>query len=424
MTLGIELAERKLLPESLIRHGIRRLLRRRIERESVRHLDREAALARFVGEMERSEVAPLPAVANRQHYEVPAGFFRVVLGRHMKYSSAYWPAGVDTLDAAEEAMLRLTAERAEIADGHRILDLGCGWGSFTLHAAARFPRSRIVGVSNSASQRAHILGEAARRGLHNVEVVTADMNDFEAQGAFDRVVSVEMFEHMRNWPELLRRIHGWLAPAGKLFVHVFAHRRFAYPFEDRADDDWMGRHFFTAGIMPADDLLPRVRGPFQLEAQWVVPGAHYARTAEAWHDNLQARADAAEAALGLPRGRARRQVGRWRIFFLACAELFGFRGGGEWLVSTTGWRRASPCASRSSDRASRGWWQPTCSRRATTWSSSRPRTGSAATSTRATWTTETGPCRSIPASSSSTSAPTPTSCRFCAGSASRGRRAT
>jgi len=333
MTLGIELAERGLLPEPLIRHGIRQLLRRRIEGESTRHADREAALARFIREMEGSEVAPMPALPNRQHYEVPAAFFRAVLGRQMKYSSAYWPRGVETLDAAEEAMLRLTAERAELADGQRILELGCGWGSFTLHAAARFPGARVVGVSNSASQRAHILEEAARRGLANVEVITADMNGFAPPGTFDRVVSVEMFEHMRNWPELLRRIHGWLAPGGKLFVHVFAHRSFAYPFEDRAADDWMGRHFFTGGIMPADDLLPRVRGPLALEAHWVLPGAHYARTAEAWHENLRARAAAAGAALGLPPAQARRQVGRWRIFFLACAELFGFAGGGEWVVS-------------------------------------------------------------------------------------------
>ncbi len=333
MNLGIEMAERRLLPDPLIRFGIRRLLRQRIESESRRHADRERTLAAFVRDMETSDVAPVPELPNRQHYEVPADFFRVVLGRHMKYSCAYWPNGVDSLDAAEEAMLRLTADRAEISNGQRILELGCGWGSFTLHAASRFPGARVVGVSNSASQRAHILQEAARRGLTNVEVITADVNGFAPEGTFDRIVSVEMFEHMRNWPELLRRIHGWLAPGGKLFVHVFAHRRFAYPFEDRADDDWMGRHFFTGGIMPADDLLPRVRGPLRLEDHWVIAGSHYARTAEAWLRNLRAREDAAAAALGLPAAEARRQVGRWRIFFLACAELFGFAGGEEWLVS-------------------------------------------------------------------------------------------
>jgi len=301
--------------------------------ESSRHEDREAALARFVAAMAASDVAPVPAFPNRQHYEVPAAFFREVLGRHMKYSSALWPEGTTTLDAAEEAMLALTCERAGLADGQRILELGCGWGSLTLYAAGRFPGATVVAVSNSASQREHILAEAARRGLVNVEVVTADMNGFAPQGRFDRVVSVEMFEHMRNWPELLRRIAAWLEPGGKLFVHVFAHRAFAYPFESVAADDWMGRHFFTGGIMPSDDLLPRVAGPLLLEGHWVVPGIHYARTAEAWHSNLKERSAAAAAALGLPRAEARLQVRRWRIFFLACAELFGFDGGREWFVS-------------------------------------------------------------------------------------------
>jgi cyclopropane-fatty-acyl-phospholipid synthase len=333
MTIGIQLAERGLLPEPVIRFGIRNLLRGRIAQEGQRHADREAALARFVGEMSGAEVAPVPRLANDQHYEVPAAFFRTVLGRNMKYSSALWEDGVATLDAAEDAMLALTCERAQLADGQRILELGCGWGSLTLFMAARFPRSRVVAVSNSASQREHILSEAGKRRLQNVEVITADMNQFAPEGRFDRVVSVEMFEHMRNWPELLRRIGGWLEPGGKLFVHVFAHRSFAYPFETSADDDWMGRHFFTGGIMPSDDLLPRVRGELRLEGHWKVPGTHYARTAEAWNDNLVARSEEAAAALGLPPAEARLQVRRWRIFFLACAELFGFAGGSEWIVS-------------------------------------------------------------------------------------------
>src|SRR5512135_775268 len=201
MTIGIELAERGFVPTPVIRMGIRRLLRSRIREEAARHADREAALARFVAAMEGADVAPVPALANRQHYEVPAAFFRAVLGARMKYSSGYWPAGVETLDASEEAMLRLTAERAGIENGHRILELGCGWGSFSLWAAEHFPASRVVGVSNSASQREFILGEARRRGLTNVEILTFDMNRFTAPGQFDRLVSVEMFVHMRNWPE-------------------------------------------------------------------------------------------------------------------------------------------------------------------------------------------------------------------------------
>ena len=333
MKTGIELAERGLVPEPVIRLGIRNLLRRRLAQEGRRHADREAALARLVGEMSAADVAPVPERANDQHYEVPAAFFSLMLGRNMKYSSALWPAGTATLEAAEEAMLALTCERAQLGDGQRILELGCGWGSLTLHAAARWPGSQVLAVSNSASQREHILAQAARHGLANVQVVTADMNAFAPEGRFDRVVSVEMFEHMRNWPELLRRIGGWLRPGGKLFVHVFAHRLYAYPFESTADDDWMGRNFFTGGLMPSDDLLPRLRGPLDLEGHWVVPGTHYARTAEAWHRNLVRHSAAAAAALGLPPAAARLQLRRWRIFLLACAELFGFAGGSEWIVS-------------------------------------------------------------------------------------------
>jgi cyclopropane-fatty-acyl-phospholipid synthase len=335
MGMGIELAERGFVPEPVVRMGIRKLLRERIRQEERRHADREAALERFVRDMGGADVAPVPALANRQHYEVPAAFFEAVLGARMKYSSGFWPAGVDTLDASEEAMLSLTAERAEVGDGQNILDLGCGWGSFTLWAAERFPSSRVTGVSNSASQRAFILERARRRGLGNVEVLTCDMNSFQAPGRYDRVVSVEMFEHMRNWPELLRRIHGWLVPGGKLFIHVFSSARFSYLFEDHADDDWMGRHFFSGGMMPSDDLLPRVRGGLALDESWVVPGTHYARTSEAWHDNLTRHAAEAGTALArvLPPDEARLQVRRWRMFFLACAELFGFDGGREWQVS-------------------------------------------------------------------------------------------
>jgi cyclopropane-fatty-acyl-phospholipid synthase len=335
MSLGIELAERGFLPSTVVRLGIRRLLRNRIRDEQSRHADREGALARFIASMEGAEVAPVPALANEQHYEVPASFFKTVLGSRMKYSGGFWPDGVSTLDASEEAMLRLTAERAGIENGHRILELGCGWGSFSLWAAEHFPASRVVGVSNSASQREFIQGEARRRGLDNLEIVTCDMNRFEAPGMFDRVVSVEMFEHMRNWPELFRRISGWLAPGGKLFIHVFASRRFAYLFETDEDDDWMGRHFFTGGMMPSHDLLPRVAGPLSLEEHWVVPGTHYARTSEAWHENLLRNGEAATWALTGPlsAAEARIQVRRWQMFFLACAELFGFDGGREWHVS-------------------------------------------------------------------------------------------
>ncbi len=329
------MAERGLLPDPLVRVGIRRLLRDRLATESARSADPDAALDRFVREMARSEVAPVPHLANRQHYEVPAEFFEVVLGRHMKYSSGLWTPGTASLDEAEAAMLALTCERAGLEDGQRILDLGCGWGSLSLFAAERHPGARITAVSNSASQGAFIRARAAARGLGNVEVLTADVNRFAPSGRFDRVVSVEMFEHVRNWPELLRRVRAWLEPAGRLFVHVFAHRRFAYPFEVDGDGDWMARNFFTGGLMPSHDLLGRLAGPFEVESRWLVPGTHYQRTAEAWLDRLDAGWPRAVAALArvLPRREAELQARRWRIFFLACAELFGFAGGEEWVVS-------------------------------------------------------------------------------------------
>lgn len=333
--IGIQLAERGLVPEPLLRLGIRQMLRTRIAEELTRHADREHALLAFVREMAQSEIAPVPALPNRQHYEVPPAFFEAVLGPRLKYSSCLWEEGVRDLAGAEEAMLRLTAERAGLADGQRILDLGCGWGSFTLWAAARYPGARITGVSNSAAQREHVMARARRLGLGNVEVLTDDVNRFAPRSRCDRVVSVEMFEHLRNWPELLRRIRTWLLPGGKLFVHVFASRRFAYPFLATGDDDWMGREFFTGGIMPSEDLLERVSGPFVVERRWTVPGTHYARTAEAWHQNLLANRFEATAALSRSLGpaEARRAVRRWRMFFLACAELFAWDDGREWLVS-------------------------------------------------------------------------------------------
>jgi cyclopropane-fatty-acyl-phospholipid synthase len=292
--------------------------------------------------MERAELAPVPHLANQQHYEVPAAFFEAVLGRHLKYSCALWEPGTESLDAAEAAMLDLTCRRAGLADGQRVLELGCGWGSLSLWVAERFPRSRITAVSNSASQGAFIRARAAARGLSNLEVVTADMNGFAPAGRFDRVVSVEMFEHMRNWPTLLGRIGGWIEPDGRLFLHVFAHQRYAYRFEDEGDGDWMARHFFSGGIMPVQDLAARVGGPLEVEASWVVPGTHYARTSEAWLARLDAAWPRAVAALsgGRTRAEAERQAQRWRLFFLACAELFGFAGGTEWVVSHARLRRA------------------------------------------------------------------------------------
>ncbi len=333
------LLERNAVPDPIIRAGIRSLLRTRLREES--RLQRKD---RFIEELRHSPIALHTEAANAQHYEVPAAFFEYVLGPHLKYSSGLWEPATRTLAEAERAMLALTVDRAAIADGHRILELGCGWGSLTLFMAARFPTSRIVAVSNSQSQKAFIDARAAERGLRNVTVVTADMNGFDAAAfaPFDRVVSVEMFEHMRNYARLLERIAGWLADDGRLFVHIFANRRFAYPFEARDASDWMAEHFFTGGTMPSDDLLLQFQDHLAVEEHWQVNGEHYARTCDGWLRNMDANRSDIDAILastyaagaGTQQGReVRRWRARWRIFFMACAELFRFDGGREWFVA-------------------------------------------------------------------------------------------
>lgn len=335
MRVALELAERGLLPDALVRLGIRDLLRRRLQAELGPSPDAQGeAFNRFLDELRSSPVALSTDDANRQHYEVPPELFEAMLGPALKYSCCLWPDGVDELELAEEAMLDLTARRAGLADGQRVLDLGCGWGSLSLWAARRYPGSRILAVSNSASQREHVVARAAREGLDNVKVVTADVNRFEPDGAFDRVVSVEMMEHCRNLEELFRRVASWIAPDGRLFVHVFCHSTLAYPFEAAGEDDWMAREFFTGGMMPSADLPLHFQRDLVLERRWLVGGLHYARTLEAWLERLDRSRHVALAALARQRGEpdARRWFQRWRIFLMACAELFAFNEGREWLV--------------------------------------------------------------------------------------------
>jgi cyclopropane-fatty-acyl-phospholipid synthase len=331
----IHAVERGRVPDPVVRWGIRRLVGRRLAEHPPPGPPLTAAIGDFVRELDRSPIALVPDVANEQHYEVPPEFFREVLGARLKYSSGYWPAGVSTLDEAESAMLALSCERAQLADGQRVLELGCGWGSLTLWMAEQYPNSDIVAVSNSTPQRRFIEEACAGRRLGNVTVVTADMNDFEAVGRFDRVVSVEMFEHMRNYRELMRRISTWLRPGGSLFVHLFCHRTTAYPFVDRGPGDWMARHFFTGGLMPSDDLLPSFQDHLRLVDRWRVDGRHYERTADAWLANLD-RSDAAVRqmfARVYGSDQALRWRNRWRLFFLSVSELFGYRGGQEWQVA-------------------------------------------------------------------------------------------
>lgn len=334
MSMLIEAIERRWVPDRVTRWGIRQLLRKRLK--DVTSASGLAAEQSFIASLKDAAIAEQTAKANEQHYEVPAEFFTTVLGPRLKYSSCYWPDGVDNLAAAEEAMLKLTCERAGLVDGQHILELGCGWGSLTLWMAQQYPKARITAVSNSHSQRAFILDRAKERGLDNISVITADMNDFETDAdTYDRVVSIEMFEHMRNYPRLLERIHSWLKPDGACFVHIFCHRERTYPFETAGEYSWMARYFFTGGQMPAEKLLSRFSDHLKVEQQWKVDGIHYAKTLLAWLHIMDAKEAEVLPMLKKVYGDqdGARWFQRWRLFFMACEELFRYRRGTEWYVT-------------------------------------------------------------------------------------------
>jgi cyclopropane-fatty-acyl-phospholipid synthase len=327
--------ESGLVPDTVIRAGIRRILEaKRKEIHSGDHEFAANAVNRFVDMMNTSPVALVPERANEQHYEVPAEFFTHVMGEHLKYSCCYWPNEVGNLSEAEAAALELTVQRAELEDGMQVLDMGCGWGSLSLWMAEHFPNSSVVSVSNSRPQREFILAQAEKRSIENIEVIVCDMNDFTIDRKFDRVVSLEMFEHMRNWGELFRRIDGWLAPEGKFFMHVFCHRTMAYEYTDKGPADWMSRYFFTGGIMPSADLPMRFAERLSIDKRWHWNGQHYAKTCNAWLEKMDANEDAIRPLLADCYGEANESLWwqRWRMFFMACAELFDYDDGQEWFV--------------------------------------------------------------------------------------------
>lgn len=331
------LLAKNVLPDFVIRAGIRRLLAQRLREETAPTPAEQAArLERFAAELRGMPIAINTAESKEQHYEVPTEFYRKCLGPRLKYSGCWFERGDETLAEAEEAMLRIYAERAQLADGQSILELGCGWGSLSLWMAEKFPAARITGVSHSRTQKEFIDGEARRRGLANLTIVTCDMNDFDATaGAYHRVVSVEMFEHMKNWPRLMGNIARWLRPGGQFFLHIFTHRRVAYHFVARDETDWMSRYFFTGGMMPSDDLPTRFQDDLKLRERWQVNGRHYQQTAERWLENMDRHRDELRPLFARTYGadEATKWWVYWRVFYMACAELWGFRDGAEWIVS-------------------------------------------------------------------------------------------
>jgi len=336
ITLLIKLAEKGFLPDSLIRLGIKRLCSQRLlQATSFSDADMEKEHAAWIDVLKKSPIALVPEKANEQHYEVPPRLFELVLGKNLKYSSGFWPEGVSSLDQSESAMLELTAERAGLFDGQDILELGCGWGSLTLYMAAHFPKSKITAVSNSNDQRQFIEERCRQLKLENISVITADMNDFNAEGLFDRVVSIEMFEHMRNYEKLLGRVNAWLKKEGKLFVHIFSHQKVAYPFEDKDDADWMAREFFSGGQMPSHRLLMSFPEQMKIEKDWRVSGIHYEKTSLAWLQKMDKNKAEVIELFKKTYGEedASSWFQRWRIFFMSCEVLFGYNHGSEWGVS-------------------------------------------------------------------------------------------
>jgi cyclopropane-fatty-acyl-phospholipid synthase len=324
-------AERVPLPDLVLRAAIQRLCSRTAIRLSAGDAADDSA---FAGQMMLRPIAEPADADTMQHDEMPSAFFADVLGPNRKFSSCFYKTAATTLQEAEEEALRQTVEHADLADGQTILELGCGWGSLSLWMARQFPNARIMAVSTSDSQRLHVEEEARLRGLGNLRVVTSDMNLFAPDGRFDRIVSVEMFEHIMNWRKLMTRVQSWLAPDGRFFLHIFTHRSGSYLFDRANRDDWIAQHFFTGGVMPSHHLIRQYADLFRVEKEWRWSGTHYQRTANDWLANFDRNRERIEATLRkVHGGETSLRMRRWRWFFLATSGLFGYADGSEWGVS-------------------------------------------------------------------------------------------
>ena len=332
----LTLAEKGLLPDSIIRAGIRKLVATRLSDISANNCEVGSKIfADFASNMNRANIAEVPELANAQHYEVPAEFFYQSLGTQRKYSSCFWLPETEDLDDAEILALQQTCDHADIQDGQHILELGCGWGSLSLWMATHYPNAQITGVSNSHSQRETIMQMAKSLGVTNLNIITADMNVFDAPSTYHRIVSVEMFEHMRNWQVLYGKVANWLKPNGLFFKHIFVHRNTPYLFDVQADDDWMSQFFFSGGMMPSDDLPLHFQDALKIKQRWRWDGTHYEKTANAWLQNMDANAELITPILVQTYGAKDAEMwrNRWRMFYMACAELFGYNNGQEWWVT-------------------------------------------------------------------------------------------
>jgi cyclopropane-fatty-acyl-phospholipid synthase len=330
------LLEKNQIPDYLIRTKIRQLLKQRLNDENKGNVEaQQDHLMKFIDTLKSGPIAVNTADANEQHYEVPTPFYQFCLGKNLKYSSGYWKPGVTDIDTSENDMLELTCERAELKNGQKVLELGCGWGSLSLFMAAKFPESVFTVVSNSRTQKQYIDAESAKRNLTNLTVITADMNSFAIDEQFDRVVSVEMFEHMRNYQLLLEKVSSFLQADGKLFIHIFTHKEYAYLFEVKDDTDWMSKYFFTGGVMPSDDLMFYFNDHLTVKKHWHVSGSHYGKTSEAWLSNMDRHKTEIMPLFEQTYGadNATKWWVYWRIFYMSCAELWNYNEGNEWIVS-------------------------------------------------------------------------------------------